>query len=140
MKFSNCHIVFGLVALVVAVAGAHAEDLGVVGPTYPTAEHDAIAMLKHRLLEMQANGGLAAIEARARQRALRDIKDLPAVPGLTTVTEYASRLIDPTVTYAKPITNDEGAVIVPAGTRINPLDVVTLHERLVFFDGRDPAQ
>lgn len=140
MKFSKRHIVFGLVALVVAVAGAHAEELGVVGPTYPIAEHDAIAMLKHRLLEMQANGGLAAIEARARQRALRDIKDLPAVPGLSTVTEYASRLIDPTVTYAKPITNDEGAVIVPAGTRINPLDVVTLHERLVFFDGRDPAQ
>lgn len=127
-------------ALTTAALCARADDLGVVGPTYPIAEHDAIAMLKHRLLEMRANGGLAALERRARQRALHDITSLPAVPGLTTVTEYSSRLIDPTVTYAKPVTNDEGAVIVPAGTRINPLDIVTLHERLVFFDGRDPAQ
>ncbi|MFY4698870.1 type-F conjugative transfer system protein TraW [Burkholderia glumae] len=118
----------------------HAEDLGVVGPTYPIAEHDAIAMLRQRLAQMQANGQLAAIERRARQRALHDITALPPVPGLLPATEYASRMIDPTVTYPKSITNDQGAVIVPAGTRINPLDIVTLHERLVFFDGRDPLQ
>ncbi|WP_367190272.1 type-F conjugative transfer system protein TraW [Burkholderia sp. Ed8] len=129
-------------ALLLAVCplSAIAEDLGVVGPTYPIAEHDAIAMLKHRLVELQANGGLAAIERRARQRALHDITSLPPVPGISTVSEYSSRLIDPTVTYAKPVTNDEGAVIVAAGTRINPLDIVTLHERLVFFDGRDASQ
>ncbi len=131
---------FAALMLTASPVAAIADDLGVVGPTYPIAEHDAIAMLKQRLLALRANGGLAAIERRARQRALHDITSLPAVPGLSTVTEYASRLIDPTVTYAKPVTNDEGAVIVPAGTRINPLDIVTLHERLVFFDGRDAAQ
>ncbi|KML57044.1 conjugal transfer protein TraW [Burkholderia cepacia] len=143
MKSSDRRAVPRLViaaALTTVVLCARADDLGVVGPTYPIAEHDAIAMLKHRLLELRANGGLAAIERRARQRALHDITSLPAVSGLTAVTEYSSRLIDPTVTYAKPVTNDEGAVIVPAGTRINPLDIVTLHERLVFFDGRDAAQ
>jgi conjugal transfer pilus assembly protein TraW len=31
-------------------------------------------------------------------------------------------------------------VIVPAGTRSNPLDVVTLTRQLLFFDGRDPDQ
>lgn len=131
-----------VLATVITLATAHAgaDDLGVVGPTYAIAERDAIAMLKARLLDMQAHGGLAAIERRARERALHDITALPAVPGISTVTEYARRLIDPTVTYPKPVTNDEGAVIVPAGTRINPLDIVTLHERLVFFDGRDPAQ
>lgn len=127
-------------ALAVVTAGVRADDLGVVGPTYAIAERDAIAMLKARLLDMQAHGGLAAIERRAREHAMHDITALPAVPGISTVTEYARRLIDPTVTYEKPVTNDEGAVIVPAGTRINPLDIVTLHERLVFFDGRDPAQ
>ncbi|QKM51684.1 hypothetical protein B7760_05761 (plasmid) [Burkholderia glumae] len=111
-----------------------------VGPTYPIAEHDAVVMLKHRLAQLHASGGLAALEQRARRRAMHDITDMPAVPGVSTVTEYAQRLIDPTVTYSKPVLNDEGAVIVPAGTRINPLDIVTLHERLVFFDGRDPAQ
>ncbi|WP_175914492.1 type-F conjugative transfer system protein TraW [Burkholderia metallica] len=143
MKSSERHLALRfLMAVALAAAGlcAHADDLGVVGPTYPIAEHDAIAMLKQRLQALRANGGLAAIERRARQRALHDITSLSAVPGLTTVTEYSSRLIDPTVTYAKPVTNDEGAVIVPAGTRINPLDIVTLRERLVFFDGRDAAQ
>jgi conjugal transfer pilus assembly protein TraW len=134
--------VLWIAALTVAVSpiSAIAEDLGVVGPTYPIAEHDAIAMLKRRLLELQANGGLAAIERRARQRALHDVTSLPPVPGISTVSAYSSRLIDPTVTYSKPVTNDEGAVIVAAGTRINPLDIVTLHERLVFFDGRDAGQ
>ncbi len=129
-----------IAAAVLTAAGAHSEDLGVVGPTYPIAEHDAVVMLKHRLGQLQASGGLAALQQRARRRAMHDITDMPAVPGVSTVTEYAQRLIDPTVTYSKPVLNDEGAVIVPAGTRINPLDIVTLRERLVFFDGRDPAQ
>ncbi len=138
MKFSKSLAIAAVLAI--RVTSAHADDLGAVGPTYPIAEHDAVAMLKHRLREMEANGGLATLQRRARERALHDITTLPAVSGISTVTEYARRLIDPTVTYDKPVTNDEGAVIVPAGTHINPLDIVTLHERLVFFDGRDPAQ
>ena len=38
------------------------------------------------------------------------------------------------------ITDGQGHVIVAAGTRHNPLDVVTLTRQMLFFDARDPDQ
>jgi conjugal transfer pilus assembly protein TraW len=142
MRFSRAlaRVVAAAILPSVITGAGRAEDLGVVGPTYPIAECDAIVMLKSRLAQLQRSGKLQAIEAAARQRALAGIKTLPPVPNITTATEYAQRSVDPTVTYEHSITNDEGAVIVPAGTSINPLKIDSLTKRLVFFDGRDPDQ
>ena len=60
--------------------------------------------------------------------------------GLSTVAERSQRLVDPTVTYSRAVTTDEGQIVVPAGARINPLLITRLSKRLVFFDGRDRAQ
>ena len=62
------------------------------------------------------------------------------VDGITTVQKAAQRLIDPTVTYAQAVKADDGRIVVPAGSRVNPLDLISLSKVLVFFDGRDPAQ
>ena len=40
----------------------------------------------------------------------------------------------------EPIVDAQGHVLVAAGTRTNPLDVVSLSQPLLFFDGRDAAQ
>ena len=38
------------------------------------------------------------------------------------------------------ITDAKGNIIVPAGTRANPLDIVSLSKHLLFFDGSDEQQ
>ena len=45
-----------------------------------------------------------------------------------------------TADLTEAVTDGQGHVLYPAGTRANPLDVVSLAEPILFFDARDPAQ
>lgn len=132
------------VGLALALAGlaatATGQDLGRIGPTYPIAEENALDMLLRRLHNKQRSGELQRIEQRARQRAVKSIKEPLPVPGLRTVVARSQRHIDPSVRYEQAVTTDEGRIVVPAGARVNPLLITRLSRRLVFFDGRDRAQ
>lgn len=131
-----------LAAAVLACASfaAAAEELGVIGPVYPIGEESAIDTIMRRLKDKERTGELKRIQQEAVRRSVNSAKNPRPVDGLTTVQTRAQRLIDPTVTYDKAITTDEGQIVVPAGAKINPLLVTTLSKRLVFFDGRDKAQ
>ena len=71
---------------------------------------------------------------------MNSAKNPAPVGGLVTAKERKERLIDPTVTYNQAVKTEEGAIVVPAGAKINPLLVTSLSKKLVFFDGRDKAQ
>ena len=47
---------------------------------------------------------------------------------------------DPSMVLSNNITTDEGHIIALAGTRINPLDTITMSRTLVFFDGTKQDQ
>ncbi len=47
---------------------------------------------------------------------------------------------DPSLVVPAAIADAEGRVIVPAGTRVNPLDTVALSQPLLFIDARDAQQ
>jgi conjugal transfer pilus assembly protein TraW len=64
----------------------------------------------------------------------------PPVPGLARSEHPRTFYFDPSVVVGAPIVDGEGHVLVAAGTRTNPLDVVSLSQPLLFFDGRDAAQ
>lgn len=49
-------------------------------------------------------------------------------------------MFDPTYTYAETVKDHLGNVLVPAGTKINPLDYTPLSKAIIFIDGRDPKQ
>jgi conjugal transfer pilus assembly protein TraW len=129
-----------LIALSAAAMAVRAEDLGALGPTYPIAEQSAVETIMQRLKEKERTGELRRIQELATQRALTSAKFPRPVDGLVTVTEPSRRLIDPTVTYASAVTTEDGRIVVPAGAKVNPLLVMSLTKRLVFFDGRDRAQ
>ena len=121
-------------------APVHALDLGRVGPVWPVAEPDLLALIQTRLQEKQASGDLARIQAEFAARSRRAI-ELPApVMGLVRTRTPRSFLFDPTVTAPESVRDHEGRVLVAAGTRVNPLDYVGLSQPLVFFDARDRAQ
>jgi conjugal transfer pilus assembly protein TraW len=117
-----------------------ALDLGAVGPVYPIAEQNALSLITKTLQAKEKSGELAKLEKEAIKRSMHSLKNPLAVPDIGQVTQRSSRLIDPTVSYAQAITTDEGQIVVPAGARINPLDVMNLSKTLVFFDGRDAEQ
>ena len=135
-----------LVAALAAVTAAGnplpatAKDLGVRGATWPVAEPDLLEAIEARLLDMQRSGELARLEREARDSARRRLEEPDPVPGIAPAREERSRLLDPSVTVAREIRTPDGTLIAAAGTRVNPLERMTLARDLVFVDGRRGAE
>jgi len=102
---------------------------------YPILEQDMEEMVKARL--KQADWG------KVREELQRKVKDrLHEGPNLPLTPAQESRVftVDITQRYQHDIPNHDGsAVIVKAGTEINPLVHVTLRHRYMVIDGRDQA-
>ncbi len=139
MAFSERRLPVWGAALLLA-APVHALDLGRVGPVWPVAEPDLLALIQTRLEEKQRNGELARIQAEFAARSRRAIESPAPVEGLVRTRTPRSFLFDPTVTAPEAVRDHEGRVLVAAGTRVNPLDYVGLSQPLIFFDARDRDQ
>lgn len=132
--------VTALALLLAAPVYALALDLGRVGPVWPVAEPDLLALIQARLEEKQRSGELARIQAEFEARSRRVIESPAPVAGLVRTRTPRSFLFDPTVTVPEPVRDHEGRVLVAAGTRVNPLDYIGLSQPLIFFDARDRSQ
>jgi len=62
------------------------------------------------------------------------------VAGLRTAEATRTFYFDPTFTLDHNVQDDKGHLLFPAGTRKNPLEIVSLSKRLLFFDARDRRQ
>ena len=135
-----------LAATLTALAGASipsavsAKDLGVRGATWPVAEPDLLARIEARLLELERSGALARLESEARANARRKLEEPDPLPGIAPAARQRSRLWDPAITVARDIRTPDGVLIVAAGTRVNPLERMTLVRDLLFVDGRREAE
>jgi conjugal transfer pilus assembly protein TraW len=135
-----------IAALLLAVAGialnhsAHAQHLGVIGPVYPIAEPSLLALIQSKLRELAANGGLERLQRESQARIRRQIEEPAPVAGITRTTTARTFHFDPSIEVPYPISDTEGRLIVAPGTRVNPLDVVSLSRPLFFFDARDAEQ
>lgn len=137
MKFSKLIAALLVAAIVPATQAAH---LGTIGQTYPIGEESALDMIMKKLRDKERSGELKKLQEEAVRRSMGSIKNMKPVEGIVTVTTRGQRFIDPTVTYTKAVTTDDGRIVIPAGTKINPLDMTGLTKTLIFFDGRDPEQ
>jgi len=118
----------------------HAEQLGQYGNTWNIQEQDAIDMIKGRLGEMEKRGELTKYWNDYRDTQLAGLENPKPLPGIEPVVEPQIRMFDPTYTYAETVKDQLGNVLVPAGTKINPLDYTPLSKAIIFIDGRDPKQ
>ena len=129
------------VALASMVAqAAHAETLDAIGPTYPIAEQSFLEVIMARLREKERTGELKKFEDLARARATRSVMSPTPVPDLRRVEVARTFYFDPTFALDRNIVDENGSLLFQAGTRKNPLDVVSLSKHLLFFDARDPRQ
>ena len=129
------------VALVLLTAnGAGAQDLGVIGPVYEIAEPSLLEIIRERLRELDVSGALARLQRESQTRITREIADPAPLAGIAKTTRARSFHFDPTIEVPYPITDAEGRVLVAPGTRVNPLDTVSLSRPLLFLDARDEDQ
>ncbi len=137
MRFYKCLL---LLLAVLVIPTSYAAHLGAIGPIYPIGEESALTLIMKKLREKERNGELKKLQEQAIRRSMGSMTNMQPVAGIVTATARSQRIIDPTVTYTQALTTDNGQIVIPAGTTINPLDVMHLSKSLVFFDGRDPEQ
>lgn len=119
---------------------ARAENLGTIGPIYPIAEKSLLEVIMSRLRAKEASGELKRLEQEARERATTAVNSPRPVAGLSRAEAPRTFYFDPSFTLQTNVVDERGAVLFPAGTRKNPLEVVSLSKHLLFFDARDARQ
>lgn len=127
-------------ATLAVAASSSAEDLGTVGPTYAIAEPHLLEAIERQLREKEKSGDLARLEQAAKQRVIDSIEHPKPIAGVRRTQTPRSFYFDPSIVVSENITDAKGNVIVAAGTRANPLDIVSLSKHLLFFDGSDERQ
>jgi len=140
MKGAFARILAALLLAATLPGAVSAKDLGVRGATWAIAEPDLLAQIEARLVEMERSGALARLEGEARANARRRLEEPDPAPGIAPAREERSRLFDPAIAVAREIRTADGALVAAAGTRVNPLERVTLSRGLLFVDGRREAE
>src|SRR5512137_1168051 len=129
-----------LLPALAATAPSWAEDLGTVGPTHPIAEPHLLNAIEQQLRAKEKSGELARLEETASERIVAAIEHPQPLAGIRRAERSRTFYFDPSIVVRDNITDAKGNVIVPAGTRANPLNIVSLSKRLLFFDGSDEQQ
>jgi conjugal transfer pilus assembly protein TraW len=141
---SEGHTVKRLAVLACLACAAHVAarsvDLGVVGPTYRIEEPHLLDDIERRLREKQRTGELQRLAVAARQRGVAAVREPAPVDGLRLTEHPRTFHVDPSFTLDRNIADSRGRLLFAAGTRKNPLEVVSLSRHLLFFDARDPRQ
>ena len=129
-----------VLGLMLGATGARAMDLGVIGPTYEISEPHLLQMIEQRLRAKERSGELGRLEAQVRERGIATVKNPPPVTGLRATETVRTFYFDPSFTLDRNLLGPQGELLFAAGTRKNPLEVVSLSRHLLFFDARDPRQ
>ena len=129
-----------VLGLMLGAAGVRAMDLGVIGPTYEISEPHLLQMIEQRLREKERSGELGRLQAEARERGIATVKNPAPVAGLRATETVRTFYFDPSFILDRNILGPQGELLFAAGTRKNPLEVVSLSRHLLFFDARDPRQ
>jgi len=127
-------------ALALVCVDSRATDLGTLGPTYEISEPHLLRMIEQRLRDKERSGELARIEQEARARGTDAVRNPQPVDGVHLTRTARTFYFDPTFTLDRNVAGTQGELLFAAGTRKNPLEVVSLSRHLLFFDARDKRQ
>lgn len=129
-----------LLSCLCAVTVTRAADPNVLGPVYPIREPHLQQQIEQHLRAQQRSGELQQRQAAASARASTLLQQPPPVTGLRTTRTARSFHFDPSITLDCNLLGARGEVLFAAGSRHNPLNIVSLSQPLLFFDARDARQ
>ena len=105
---------------------AKAEEIGRFGQTYPIQEKDMLAAIYEKLAGLEQSGWLANKQKEMQEHALNSINHPTAVSGLSAASKNNTFYFDPTIIVTENITDQDGRLIVPVGTLVNPIEKIPL--------------
>ena len=117
-----------------------AKDLGTHGVIYPIEEEDPIVLIQSKLKRMEERGELQRYNQELQKKTKVAIERPKPVEGITKARESRVVYYDPTYEVPEDIKDHTGQVFYKKGTKINPLETVSLSQGLLFFDGDDEEQ
>ena len=131
--------IFVIISALLLSINAKAKDFGVVGRTSEIKEIDAIEEIKGKLSDMEARGELDEHNERMKKEVSDRIKS-PKSLNLGRASEVREYEYDPSIEVKEDLRDARGIVFHRKGTKVNPLDVVSMPYELIFFDGEDEDQ
>lgn len=122
-----------LIFLLMFFSYANCQDLGSFGTCYEIAEKDFAEVIREKSASKKQDF--------LKETAFRKyVKMLEGSKGFEKAERSLVRYKDPSIVSKQEIRDDKGKIIVRKGDRFNPLDLVSLKETLLFFDGTDEEQ
>lgn len=118
----------------------NARDFGVRGKIAPIEEEDPIILIQSKLKTMEERGELERHNRELQKKTRMAIERPKPVEGITRTTKARMFYYDPTYIVPEDIKDHQGRTIHFKGTRINPLETISLSQGLLFFDGDDEDQ
>lgn len=126
--------IFIALAAVISIFAIEAKDFGIQGQTFPIEEQNLKNVLQAKAKHLSQEG----VEKRAKH-FVEKIQEkgglFKKVSWIKEATSYSSFFYDPSTSLEEDILDAEGRVLFEKGSKINPLDHVTLDRGLLFFDG-----
>lgn len=126
--------------VVIGPMRSEAKDYGQAAKTFPVIEPDLLSTIENRLKRAEASGELARTNEMFAKRVEAKVRRPDPVSGITPARTARSWDFDPSITMERDIRDQKGNLIAAKGQRINPLDLVTIRQDLVFIDGDDADQ
>ena len=123
----------------VHLSWVHAANLGVFGKTFVISEMDFMEYIQNKISTLKESGEWDRVQNQFKETVKTHI-NRPTPLHLPRAVVNKMWLFNPSVTVPYDVTNTQGAVIVPKGTTVNPLDRVSLSSTLLFFNGDDKEQ
>lgn len=118
----------------------YGKDFGVQGSIGSIEEIDSRELIIQKLKSLEASGELQRHQEELQKRTKAAVNRPRAVEGITKAHKRRVYTYDPSYLVPYDIKDHKGKVFAKKGTRINPLETVSLSHALIFFDGDDEEQ
>ena len=133
-------LLLGAVACSAFAPLAAAKDYGQQGAVFRITEPDLLRTIEQKLRTLEASGGIERMNAELTRRTEAGVRRPRPVAGIALAVRARSWIFDPAMVVEKDIFDNKGNAIARAGQRVNPMDFVTIRQKLVFIDGDDRDQ
>ena len=117
-----------------------AKDYGIHGTTYQISEKDFLKDIQEKLQAAQKDGKLAKFQNDLKTQMVTSVNSPKGVDGITKAATNREWFFDPSISKPTDLADQTGKVFYRAGTKVNPLDYISMTQVLIFIDGTDEAQ
>lgn len=118
----------------------NAKSLGTRGVIDPIEEVDPIDLIQEKLKVMEKSGELKRRNLELQKKTQASVERPQPARGITKASKVRIFTFDPTYGVKEDLYDHQGRIFARKGTKINPLETVSLSQNLIFFDGDDKEQ